>query len=456
MVLRKDVMRLTLPVLAEQAFIMLMGVVNTIMASHLGKEAISAIGMIDSINNIIIAFFSAFAVGGTVIVAQNFGSMNLQGANKAALNAIFSGLIIAVTVTVLLAVFKRPMILTVFHAAEPLVIQNTLTYFNITLLTYPFIALMSIIFGVLRGAGNTKAPMKITITMNVFNVICSYLLIYGLEIGNNHLLIRIPSLGIKGAAYGIALARIIGFVMVMGVLLKDFLRINLRELTQFRFSLGTLKTIFNIGIPSSLESLMFNGGKLITQIFVVGMGTATIAANSISGSIFGLLNIPGSALSIAAIIMVGQFIGKQDTKMATETLRYLIKLGTICLVILCAIIYPFAHFLATIYTQDPEVVRITTMLIKSTVFAMPLLWSGSFILPSGLKGGGDVKYILVVSILGMWLFRLTLGYILAIPLGVGILGIWIAMYVDWFIRSLLFFIRFKSGKWVHKTKLEGN
>lgn len=452
MLIRKDVFKLALPIVAEQTFIMMMGVVNTIMASHLGREAISAIGMIDSINNIIIAFFSALAIGGTVIVAQNMGRMNVEGANRAALNSLFSGLIIALIVTVLLALFKKPLILSVFHSAEPIVISYTLIYFNITLLTYPLIALTSIVFGILRGAGNTKTPMKITITMNIINVICSYVLIYGLEIDNIHLHIVIPSLGIKGAAYGIALARIVGLILVMVVLLKDFLKINIRVLTKFRFNLAMLKAIFNIGLPSSVESLMFNGGKLITQVFIVGMGTATIAANSIAGSLFGLLNIPGSALSIAAITMVGQYIGRKEHKMASDTLMYLTKIGMGCILVMCIIIYPLSHTLAAVYTKDQEVVKITTLLIKSTVFAMPLLWAGSFILPSGLKGGGDVKYTLIVSMLGMWIFRLIFGYILAIPLGIGILGIWIAMYLDWFVRGLLFFKRFKTGKWIHVLK----
>lgn len=447
--IRKDVLNLTLPIIAEQAFIMLMGVVNTMMASNLGKEAISAIGMIDAINNIIIAFFSALAVGGTVIVAQNTGRRNIEGAHKAALNAIFSGFIIAVVVTVILLIFKKALILLVFHSAEPLVIHNTLSYFSITLLTYPLIALTSIVFGILRGSGDTKTPMKITIVMNLINVVSSYVLIYGLEIGNSHLHILLPGLGIRGAAFGIAIARIIGTGMIFYVFLKDFLKINVRVLRGFRFNLSMLKSIFNIGLPAGFESLMFNGGKLITQGFIVGMGTATIAANTISGSIFGLLNIPGSALCIAATTMVGQYVGRKETKMASDTLMYLLKLGTVCLLVMNVLLYPFAYHLADAFTNDKEVIRITAMLIRSVAFGMPLFWAASFILPSGLKGGGDVKYTLMVSVLGMWIFRLSLGYVLAIPLGFGIMGIWISMYVDWFIRGLLFFIRLKSGKWIH-------
>lgn len=449
MQVRKDAIRLTLPILMEQTFVMLLGVVNTIMAGRLGKEVISAIGMIDSINNIIIAFFSALAIGGTVIVAQNTGRMDIENAKKAAMNAIVSGMLIALAITVIMALFRVSIIQFVFTTADAAVLDNTLIYFGITLWTYPMIALTSIIFGILRGAGNTKTPMKISMVMNILNVISSYVLIYGIDLNNPHFHLNIPGFGIRGAAYGIALARILGAVMILVVLFRDFLQLNVRIMKYFRFDRKMLKAIFGLGLPSSVESLMFNGGKLITQVFVVGMGTASIAANSVSGSLFGLLNITGSALCIAATTMVGQFVGRKEYGEAKATLKHLVWLGTLCLIVLCALMFPFARSLASIYTKDQDVIDITVTLLKSAAIAMPLFWALSFIMPSGLKGGGDVKYTLGVSMVGMWVFRLSVGYLLAIPLKMGLLGIWIGMYIDWLVRAVLFSIRFKREKWIH-------
>lgn len=450
MYIRKDVLKLALPVVVEQTFIMVMGLVNMVMAGHIGKEVISAVGMVDSINNIIIAFFTALAIGGTVIVAQNSGRMDLENAQKAALNAIFSGVLIAFFVTLLLFIFKKSIVFTVFSSAEPNVINNTLIYFRITLLTYPMIALTAIVFGILRGAGDTKTPLKVTITMNIMNVFLSYVFIFGVEITNKQIHILIPSLGIRGAAYGIAIARIIGTIMIIVVFYKKFLSNNIRSLKHFRFDTKILKLIFGIGIPSSIESLMFNGGKLITTVFVVGMGTATIAANAIGSSIMGLVNIAGIALAIAAVTMVGQAVGRKDFQMASDTLLYLTKAGMLLLTVICVCLFPFASHLAAVYTSDPEVIKISTMLIRSAIIFTPPFWAISFLLPSGLKGGGDVKYTLKVSMLGMWIFRLGLGYLLAIPFKFGIMGIWMGMYIDWIVRGILFVIRFKKGKWIHE------
>lgn len=445
--IRKDVMSLTLPIIAEQAFIMLMGVVNTIMAGHLGKEAVSAVGMVDSINNIFISFFSALAVGGTVVIAHYMGQRNLKQINETARHALFSGAAVSLTATLFIFIFQTPIISLLFGNAEKQVVSNSITYLNITLLTYPLIALTSISFGILRGVGDTRTPMKVTITMNVLNVVLTYLMIYGLEINGAHFRIAIPKLGILGAALGIAGARIIGAGLVLYAVLSGAKSVKVRISRDFKADFSLLKSIFGIGVPASVESLLFNVGKLITQVFIVGMGTASIAANYIAGSIFGMLNIPGGALGIAATTLVGQHMGRKESDEAKSTLLYLVKLASLSSLIMCAIAFPFSEQLARMYTQSEDVVHLTSGLIKSFSISMPTLWAISFLIPAGLKGAGDAKYTMSVSIIGMWLFRVTLGYILGVPLKMGVLGVWLGMYADWLVRGVLFYIRLNRGKW---------
>lgn len=451
MLLRRDVLKLSMPVIAEQAFLMIMGVINAIMAGRLGKEAVSAIGMVDSINNIFIAFFSALAVGGTVVVAQYTGQKNQRCANEAARHTLFSGVLLSLVITLALYVFRHGLIFMLFGSAERDVAENSLTYLGITLLTYPLIALTSVACGVLRGAGDTRTPMKITIIMNIFNIVLSYVMIYGLRVGSAHFHFEIPAMGIRGAAYGIAAARTIGGVLVTLVLLKGSKIIKLTIDRSFRPDFEMLRCIFGIGLPASVESLLFNGGKLITQIFIVGMGTASIAANYVASSVFGLINIPGAALSIAATTLIGQHMGKGEKEEAAETSMYLVKLTSACLLIACAVIFPLARLVASAYTTSPEVIGLSALLIRSSLVSMPLLWAVSFILPAALKGAGDAKYTMIVSIASMWAFRITMGYIIGIPLKQGVAGIWYGMYIDWLVRGVLFYVRLKRGKWKNNS-----
>ena len=439
---REDVFKLSGPIFMEQLFVTLMGIINTMMAGHIGKEAVSAIGMIDSINNIFIAFFSALAVGGTVVVAQYIGQNNIKKANQATKQALYTSIFISISVSILMAVLRKPIIAGLFGSAEYEVVNNANVYFGITLLTYPLITLDLISNGILRGAGDSKTPMKISIFMNILNVIFTYLFIHGFNIG----VIRFPALGVMGAALGIAAARTTGAVIILIVLLRGSKVIKLNKIRRFKLNKELLKPIFGIGIPASIESLMFNGGKLILQVFIVSMGTAALAANTIANSAANFMNIPGNSLAIAATALVGRYMGRDDTDEAASCLSYTVKLSTILLAVVGGITFIFSTHIGYLFTNNKEIINIVSHILKVNGIAI-IIWPISFVLPSGLKGAGDVKYTLATSLIGMWIFRMAFGYILGISLHFGLIGIWFGMYTDWLVRGTLYVIRFKKGKW---------
>ena len=435
--IRKDVLNLAVPIFTEQLFVISLGMINTMMAGHIGKEAVSAIGMVDSINNIFIAFFSSLAIGGMVVVAQFIGQGDIKKANATMKQALYSGLIITFLVTIIMFLFQDIIIATLFGSAEPKVISNAHTYLGITLLTYPLIAIDLIANGLLRGAGDTKTPMKISIFMNIINVCLTYTFI------------NILGMGIIGAALGIAIARVSGGILILIVLIRGSKILKLTNIKQFKFDKSLLKPIFGIGVPASVESLLFNGGKLITQIFIVNMGTISIASNAIAGSVATMLNVPGNSLCIAATALVGKYMGRGETKEAENALSYITKLSTVLLTVIALMFIPFAGKVVSLFTNNKEIIHLASAILIVNSMCIPL-WSISFVLPAGLKGAGDVKYTLVTTIIGMWLFRITLGYLLGVVLGFGIIGIWLGMVSDWVVRGSLYCIRFKKGKWKHK------
>lgn len=451
--IRKDILSLALPILTEQIFVISMGMVNTMMAGHIGKEAVSAIGMVDSINNIFIAFFSALAVGGTVVVAQYVGRGNIKKANAALKQALYAGFLLSFVITIITWILREPLISILYGQADPLVINNAYIYLGITLLTYPLISIDLISNGILRGAGDTKTPMKITIFMNFINVILSYFFIYGIDVKNSHFHIYIPGMGIKGAALGIAAARTTGAIIIIIVLLRGSRIIKLNKIFKFKFDREYLNSIFGIGIPASVESLLFNAGKLITQIYIVSMGTISIASNSISGSIAGMINIPGNALSIAATAIVGQHMGRKKEKEAENSLRYILFFSAVCLTTLGLISIPLAKVLASLYTDNADIINLSAKIIRVNGIFI-IFWPFSFVLPAGLKGAGDAKYTMVTAIIGMWIFRITLGYLLGINLHLGLLGVWLGMFIDWIVRGALYYIRLNNGKWKNHSVIK--
>lgn len=450
----QSVSRMVLPVLIEQFFIVIMGVVNTMLASNLGPQAISAIGMVDSISHIIISVFGALAVGGTVVVAQYTGRGDRLSANQAAAQALTACLAISLAVTLAIFSTQRLILNTLFADAEALVMNNALSYMRVVLWSYLPLAMTSVAFGILRGAGDTRTPMLVSILMNLFNVVFSYVLIYGLHINLGLFKIQTPAYGIGGAATGITLARLVGLLLIMIPIFRGSKEIQLTSWRHFAFHKLMQKRIFQLGIPAGAEQLMFNGGKLIVQTFIVSLGTASMAANAISGSVNSMIMIPGNALAIAATALVGQLIGRGQHEEAKKQLKFLVGLASVAMLGISFILFPLLNPIISLYTQDSTTMHLAYTILFSSLIAQPLLWPTSFIMPGGLRGAGDVKYTMVISIISMWLMRILLGYVFAIVLQIGVLGIWLAMYSDWIIRSIFFAWRLKGRKWLQKSVID--
>jgi putative MATE family efflux protein len=445
------VSKLSLPVLVEQFFIVIMGVINTMLASNMGKEAISAIGMIDTISNIMIALFGALSIGGTVIVAQYTGQKDSAKASQSAAQALLSNLVISAGLAVLLWILRFLIIRALYGDADALVLDYADQYFGISLWSYIPIAMISVSFGILRGSGDTRTPMRISIIMNLCNVLLSYVLIYGLEIRLGGLDLVLPAFGVRGAATGLTSARTIGMLLVLIPLLNGSKRIRLTRLELFRPRWDLLRSIFRLGIPASAEQLMFQGGRLITQTYIVRLGTAAIAANTISISVNSLLMVPGNALAIAATALVGQQIGAGRFKEARKQLNFLILAASAAMALVSLVMLAIKDPVIRLYTHDEQISQLVSVIILSSLVVQPFIWSTSFITPAGLRGAGDIRYTMVVSIISMWLLRILLGYVFAVILPWGVLGVWIAMYVDWLCRSIFFVRRVQRDAWFAKV-----
>ena len=431
----QQIAKLALPVAAEQLLNMSMGLVNAVMASNIGKEAISGISLVDSLNNVFMAFFSAVALGGTVVVAHQIGRKNHQGANAAAAEALRSGTLIGLVVTVVVVALSLPLLQLLFFGADHQVLVYGRDYLLPTALSYPFLALTLIASGVLRGAGDGRTPMVINALMNLANVLLGFLFIYGL------------GWGVSGAGFANLLARILGAALMLLVLLSGKRVLSLSRRSLFTSNKSMRASIFRIGIPSGIDSLMFSGGKLITQAFIAALGTVALAANYVSNVGAAFLQLPAAALAIGCTTLVGQAMGRKDPTEARAYIRYSMLAASLSLAVVGAIAVPLAPAIARLFTSDPAVVQTSVLLLQISLVITPVLWVTSFLLPAGLRGAGDTRYPMVVTIVGMWLFRITLGWILAFPAGLGVLGVWLAMFVDWLVRSAFFLFRLAGHAW---------
>lgn len=441
----REVTPLAVPIFFENLCVLLMGVLSTFLVSWLGSEAMAGVGLADSFNMVVISFFAAIDLGTTVVVAFSLGKLNRERAVAAARQSLVIMTIFAVLLAIAIEFIGPQIIDLIAGEAEPEVKALALSYLQTTAWSYPAAAIALIGCGALRGAGNTKIPMLINGGMNILNIAISSVLIYGCFSWHG--------LGFVGAGLGLTISRYIGAAAVIYVLVIGFvpaLKISLKSYFT-RLNINILREVLGIGVPASIESVLFNGGKLLTQIFVAGMGTDVIAGNFIAFSIVSLINLPGNALGSASTIIVGTRLGRGQLGQPERLLRYIFWLSNIGLCTLALLTVPFAGVLAAFYTQDPQVIHVVKMLVWLNAAFMPF-WAASWVLPAGLKGARDARYTMWVSLLSMWGGRIVAGYLLGIVLGMGVVGIWLGMALDWIIRGACFRRRLNSGRWLWKYR----
>jgi len=442
--LKRHVWPFTWPIILELSCVVLMGIISTVLVARLGADEIAAVGFTDGITWIIISVLTAIALGGSVVVAQSFGRMDRVAALSAAGQVMVLGLMIALLSMLSIFLFSDSMLYVVAYGAEEKVVALSDKYLNLVALSYPALAITLVGSGILRAVGNSRLPAISNILMNFFNILFSFPLIYGL-----HGLFGIEwqGFGILGAGVGVSMARWSGAVIILVCLARNStLKVALRQYFA-RFEKKIFLDILSVGVPASVESLMFNLGKLITQIMVAGLGTVAMAGNVITFSLLLLLNIPGNALAMTSTILVGKRLGQNKPKVAFQEMQLIFWTATIVLSLFSAVFVPLSHWMARWYTNEPEVIAVIVKLVLINAIMMPV-WAASWVLPAAFKGAKDAKFAMYVSIASMWGGRIVLGYIFGIHFGFGVYGIWAGMFADWWIRGAVFYLRMMRLSWL--------
>lgn len=436
----RQIIALFIPVLVDQAFIVGLNLVNTAMISSSGVAAISAVNMIDSLNIFLISVFIAVSTGGTVVVAQYKGSGNDLMVSKATAGAVSFVSLMALFIGLFGIVFHGPLLNLLFGAASPDVMDNARTYLIGSSLSYLGIAVVEAVCGALRGIGRTRASLVLSLIMNLIYVLLNFVFINGLH------------MGVFGMTIAINISRYLAAACALIYLfrLDSSLHVKIRDLLTLNWTM--LKRIMSIGLPFAAEQMFFNGGKILTQIFIVSLGTYAIATNAISSTLAGVMQIPANALSLTLITVVGQCMGSRNVKDARKFVKSFLMLSSASFVLMALLIFPFFHPLVSLFHPPAEIIDDIFLVFLINSIAQIPLWSISFITPSALRAAGDSKYTSMVSMLSMWLFRVVLGYLLGIQFNMGIVGVWLAMNCEWGVRGFIFLRRFLGEKWVqHKV-----
>lgn len=438
----KKIFAMLIPLILDQFFVSAIGLLTTAMISSSSQESVSAVSMINPLSMIMWAIFSAISVGGTVVVAQYKGSGNEEKVRKAAGQVMLATFLVAVVSCVILVACSDALVRLMFGTADPIVINKARGYLIGVAISQIFLSVYMGAFAVFRGMGATKICLRLTIIINVIHLSASMLFL------------NVMHLDIFGTSLSLNIARLIGAVVAVWILMYpgSILRIYPKDI--FKFDKPILKSVFNLGIPFALEQVFFNGGSMIVQAYIVELGTKSIAANAIANSAFSILYSAGLAVGTLATTIVGQCIGAEDKELARRYGIKMVRLGTVISLVSILVLFPLMPVILNLYQAPKETLSIIYKLLLTVIIPMPFFWSYSYVLPSVLRSAGDANFSSVISLITMWIVRVGLGYVFTITLGFGVQGVWICMGFEWVVRALIFYLRFKSGVWLTKNTVK--
>lgn len=431
----RQLKKLIIPLIIEQALAISVGMADTVMVSSLGDAVMSGVSLVDNINTLVINIFAAFGTGGAVVASQFIGARRPAHARATAAQVIVSTLLVSLAVTGICLALREQIISLLFGEIEQAVMSSASEYFFVSALSYPAIGVYSCCSALFRAMGNSKYSMYSSATANVINVIGNAIFIYAL------------GEGAKGAAIASLIARVFAMAAMLWLLTdrKNVIYISFKE--KFAFNMNMIKRIFRIGLPSSLENGVFQLGRIIVLRIIAVFGTVQIAANGVANSLSSLGCIPGQAMNLALITVVGTCVGAGDLVQVKYYTKKLMRLTYLFTAVVNSAIILSLPLTLRLYDLSDEAISLAFVLtVIHDGFAM-LLWPSAFTLSNALRAANDVRYTMIVSVSSMIVFRVGLSLVFALGLGYGAIGVFAAMVVDWVFRTVLFVVRYRREKW---------
>ena len=431
----KQLKDMIVPLIAEQFLVMLVGLADTFVVSYAGEAAVSGVSLVNSFNTIFLFLFTALASGGAVVVSQYIGRKNTDKASEAVSQLLMVSVLFSAAVSVLILIFNQGIIRAIFGQVEPEVEEACVTYLRISAYSYPALAVYNAGAALYRSVGKTSTTMKISIIANVINVAGNLIGVFALHAG------------VAGVAYPSLISR--GFSAVVITLLcfrdQEGVRYRWRQILAWKSEL--LKTIMGIAVPNGLESGIFQLVKVGLSSIVALFGTSQIAANGIAQSIWSVASLVSVAMDAVFITVIGQCMGAGDNDQAEAYFKKLMKLTVGISLAWNGLIALLTPWIAGAYAVSEETRQYVLYLVLIHNLGNSILFPFADPLGKGLRAAGDVKYTVVVSLFTTIGVRLLLSLLFGIVLQMGVIGIALAMCMDWLVRAILFWIRFKKGRW---------
>lgn len=425
---------LYLPVMLEQTLSTISSMLGIMLVSGLGKAVSAGVGMVDQINFVFMAVLTCIATGITAIVSRCIGSGDIKKAQDCANHSITISIYASIIISIFLIIFRTPLLNMLFGKAEETVLTSASVYLFFTSISLPFLTLFNVFTGIRRATGDNLSSLIGAFLSNVFYIIITIFCI------------KVLNLGISSVGYGLLVSRLISSsILFFFVYFKPRMLKMPKPTLKIKYSI--LKPVLEIAIPNSIDGIIFNGGKLLVQVFMSGMGTAALSANTIALSISNLIQLPGKTFQVTCVPATGNAYGSKDMEKTKKVILNQTLASSLSQLFMNILFYIFFSKIYFLYTTDAEVLTYTRYLTNSFLILAPIFWSTSFMTPTALRATGDARFTMHISVISLIVFRIFFSWLLGIYFNLGIYGVWTAMYIDWVFRSIFYFLRIFSKKW---------
>ncbi len=431
----KDLKKLILPLFIEQFLVMLVGIADTFFISYAGEAAVSGVSLVNSFNTIFIYLFTALASGGAVIISQYIGQKAQESAGESASQLLTASTLFSFVITLLILSAHRQLMALMFGQVESAVMDACVTYLRISAYSYPALAIYNAGAALYRSMGKTSTTMYISIAANIINVVGNYIGIFVLHAG------------VAGVAYPSLIARVFSAVAITLLCMNRKNPVSYQKQWIFKWNGGLMRRILGIAVPNGVESGVFQFVKVALSSVVALFGTYQIAANGIAQSIWSLSAMVGVTMGPVFITVIGRCMGSGDVSAAEHYFKKLLKITLLFSILWNILILGITPLMMKIYVLSDETKEMVILLVLIHNVFNSLAFPFSGPLGNGLRATGDVKFTMMVSIASTIGGRLVFSILFGIVLNLGVIGIAFAMCLDWMIRAVIFYLRFKSGKW---------
>ncbi len=437
--LRGSIMRLAWPVVVQQTSFAMVQLVDTALVGHLGEDSLAGVRLGGQLLWFAMSGMMAVGVGATAVVARIVGAGDQRNASKVMQTVLVLAVLWGLLMMMAMLFFGNWMLGVL--GAEPEAQSEGTEYLRGLAFGLPFFSFVFAGNAAQQGAGDTRSPMVVGVVINIVNGVAAYVLINGPG--------PFPRLEVLGSGLGFTIAGIVGALLVAGVLMSGQRTLSWIPFQQGAFSGGDARRILNVGVPAGLEQAQFNVAFMIYTRIIASLGTTALAAHGVTLAMQTLTFNVGFALSIATSAIVGQTLGAQRPDLAEKASYMTMRYSLAFMGVVAVILMTLGGQITSLFVGGENagaVVDIGRDLMFIFAFAMPGL-AVSLSLSGSLRGAGDTRSVLYIMAGCTWIVRLVPAYLLAIPLGLGVPGAWLAAITDINTRATIMFFRFRRGKW---------